>query len=74
MSTLEPSKIVMYDFWFHYVQSKYGEKVKGVLYGYRQFHCMHKNMIFIKTLQKMLKQCLILQVMNQIDHWLKNKK
>ena len=40
-----------------------------MLYGYRQFHSLHKNvvymkMIFIKTLQKILKQDLILQTMN----------
>ena len=31
-------------------------------------------MIFIKTLQKILKLDLILKIMNQIDHWLKEKK
>ena len=30
-------------------------------------------MIFIKTLKKMLKQDLILQTMNNIDHYLKEK-
>ena len=33
-----------------------------------------KQMIFIKTLQKILKLDLILKIMNQIDHWLKEKK
>ena len=33
-----------------------------------------KQMIFIKTLQKILKLDLILKTMNQIDHWLKEKK
>ena len=33
-----------------------------------------KQMIFIKTLQKILKLDLILKVMNQIDHCLKGKK
>ena len=33
-----------------------------------------KQVIFIKTLQKMLKLNLILQIMNQIDHWLKKKR
>ena len=32
-----------------------------------------KQVILIKTLQKMLKLNLILQTMNQIDHWLKKK-
>ena len=36
-----------------------------MLYGYRQFHCIHKKqMIFMKTLQKMLKLDFILQIMN----------
>ena len=39
-------------------------------YGYRQFHCIHKKqMMFIKPLPKMLKLDLILQTMNQIDHY-----
>ena len=36
-----------------------------MLYGYRKFHCLHKNMIFTKILQKMLKLDLTLQIMNQ---------
>ena len=38
-SILEVSKIVMYEIWYDYVKPKYGEK----LYGYRNFHCIHKN-------------------------------
>ena len=50
-----------------------------MLYGYRQLYSLHKNviymkMIFIKTLQKMLKQDFILQTMNKIDHYLKEKR
>ena len=44
-----------------------------MLYGYRQFHCIHKNMIFTKILQKLFTLDLILQIMNQTDHWLKEK-
>ena len=32
----------MYEFWYDYVKTKYGEKSK-LLYGYRQFHYIHKN-------------------------------
>ena len=48
----------MYEFWYDYLKPKYGKKSK-LLYGYRQIqmiHCIHKNMIFTKILQKMLKQ------------------
>ena len=36
-------------------------------------HCSFKNKIFIKILQKMLKQNLTLQILNQTDHCLKEK-
>ena len=49
---LELSKILMYEFWCDYG------------YGYRQFHFIHKKMIFIKILQKMLELYLILQITN----------
>ena len=38
----------MYEFWYDYVKLKYGEKAK-------LFHFIHKNMMFIKALQKILK-------------------
>ena len=41
-SILELSKILMYEFWYDYVKPKHGEKL-FVLYGYRKFHCIHKN-------------------------------
>ena len=47
----------------HYLQEKIWWKRKIVLYGYTQFHCIHKN-IFAKILQKILKLYLILQIMN----------
>ena len=43
-----------------------------MLYGYRQFHCMHKK-DDIKILQKMLKQGLTLQIMNYTEHCQKEK-
>ena len=33
----------MYEHSYNYVKAKYAEKSKIVLYGYRQFHCLHKN-------------------------------
>ena len=50
LSIIELSKIFMYKFWYDYVKPQYCEKVK--------------QMIFIKTLQKMLKLDLIIQIMN----------
>ena len=49
-----------------------------MLHGYRQFYSLHKNvvyikMLFIKTLQNKWKEDLILQTMNQIDHYPKEK-
>ena len=43
LSILDSSKTLMYEFWYDYVKPKYGKKNKIVLYGYRQFHCIHKN-------------------------------
>ena len=60
LSILELSKILMYVFWYDYVKPKYGEIVR-LLYGYRQFHCIHKS---INIMRKMLKLDLILQIIN----------
>ena len=35
LSILELSKILMYQFWYDYLKSKYVKKNKIVLYGYR---------------------------------------
>ena len=50
-----------------------------MLYGYRQFYSLHRNvvyikMIFIRTLQSIWKQDLILQTMNQRDRSLPKGK
>ena len=60
LSILDLSKIVMYDFWYDYVKPKYGENEKFCYMG-------------TKILQKMLKQDLILQILNQTEHYLKEK-
>ena len=59
LSILEISKIVMYDCQYNYVKPKFGQKAKKT---------------FLQTLQKMLKQGLILQIMNKKDHYLEEKK
>ena len=43
LSILELSKILIYEVWYGYVKPKYGQKSKIMLYGYRQFYCIHKN-------------------------------
>ena len=43
LSILELSKILIYEFWFDYIQWKYGEKSNIVFYGYIQFHCYIKT-------------------------------
>ena len=74
---LELSKILMYEVWYDYVKPKYDKlyvKNKVVLYKYRQFHSKHKKqIIFIKIPEKILKQDLILQIMNYRDHCPKAK-
>ena len=55
LSILEISKIVIYEFSYNYVRPKYGKK----------------QIIFIKTLQKMLKQGLTLH--NWTDHCRKER-
>ena len=49
----------MYEFWYDYVKLKHGENGK-LCY-------MDTDMIFTKILQKMLKQDLILQLLNQTE-------
>ena len=43
LSVLELSKILMYEFWYDYVESKYDKKNKIVLYGYSYI------IVYIKT-------------------------
>ena len=57
LPVVELSILLMYQFQYGYIRAKYGKKAN----------------IFIKTLQKMLNLDLILQIMNQIDHYLKEK-
>ena len=64
----------MYEFWYDCVKPKYGEKAKLCCMDTDSFIVYVKKHIFIKTLQKMLKLDLILQIMNQIDHCKKKKK
>ena len=66
LSILELSKIVMYEFWYDYLKPKYCEKVKLCYMDTDCFTVYIKTneRIFIKTLWKMLKQDLTLQIMS----------
>ena len=59
LSKLELSKISMYKFWCDNTKPKYNEKAK-----LRYMDTDDISMIFIKTLQKLLKLDLILPIMN----------
>ena len=64
----------MYEFQCDCVKPKYGKKAESCYIDTDSLIVyIKKNMIFIKTLQKMLKVDLILQIMNQIDDCLKKK-
>ena len=58
------SKILMYEFCYDYVKPRYGETAKMWYIDTESLIVYIKQMIFIKTLQKMLKLDLILQIMN----------
>ena len=64
LSMPELSKILMYDFIYDYLKPKYGKKAKLHYMDTGSFIVYIKHMIFIKTLQKMLKLNLILQIVN----------
>ena len=64
----------MYVFLYNYVKTKFGEKVKSYYMETDSFIVYIKAVdIYSQTLQKMLKLDLILQIMNQIDHSVKEK-
>ena len=46
LSILETCKIVMYEFWYDYVKTKYRENAK-LCYGYRQIYSLHKNIRYL---------------------------
>ena len=72
LSVLGISKMVIYEFWYHYVEAKCMKK-KIMLHGYIQLYSLYKSSRHFLGLQKMLKQDLILQIINWKDHYLKEK-
>ena len=63
----------MYESWYDYVKPKNGENVKLCYMDTNSFNVHIKQKIYVKILQKMLKQGLTLIILNQIDHCLKEK-
>ena len=64
LSILELSKILTNEFCYDYVKLKQGEKAKLCCIDTDKFISTQKQKTFMQTSQKMLKQDLILQIMN----------
>ena len=60
LSKLDLSETVRNVFWYDYKKAKYGEKAKLCYMDTVNFIFHIKQIIFTKTLQRMLKQCLTL--------------
>ena len=63
---LEISKIVLCEFWYDYVKPKYVQKAKLC-------NILLNGVTFKQILQNIIKQDLILQIMNQPDHYPEEK-
>ena len=55
LSMLNQSEGVIYEFWYGYIKPKYDEKVKLCYIDTDNFIVYLKQILFIKTLQKLLK-------------------
>ena len=73
LSILEISKTTLYEFWYDYVKSKYGNKVKLCYADTDSLVRNIKTNIFIKILPRMFRKSSILQITVLIDHYLKEK-
>ena len=73
ISILETSKIVMYEFWYNQVKSKYAEKTKLCYMDTDSFKFYIETGDIYVDMQKMLIQDLIFQIMNKASHYLKEK-
>ena len=67
------TKKVMYVFWYGYMKPEFGKEPKLRYMDTAGFIVYIKQKIFIQRLQKMLKQNLIFQIMNQTNHYLEEK-
>ena len=68
LSILEISKTLIYEFWYDYMNPKYGDNVKLCYMDTDSFIMHIKTKVFIKILQMMLKKDLIHQIMKSIEH------
>ena len=68
LSRLEISITLMYEFWYDYMNPKYGDYLK-LCYMDTDSFIINIKTIFIKILQMMLKKDLIHQIMKSIDHY-----
>ena len=59
----------MYEILYNYVKRKYKEKQNYVMQIQTAFQYTKKQNTFTQTMQKMLKQDLILQIMNLTDRY-----
>ena len=73
LSIFNLCKTVMHEFWYDYVKPKYGENAKFCFMDTSSFIVYVKKEDIVKILQKMLKQDLTLQILNNTDHCLKKK-
>ena len=64
LSILDLSKTVMYEFWYDYVKPKYRENSKLCYTNIDNFIVHVKTGDIYKSLQKMLKQDMTLQILN----------
>ena len=63
----------MYDFWYDYVKPKHGKKAKLCYMDRRSFIAYIKTDDIYRYIAENVEFDLILQIMDQVDHWLKEK-
>ena len=68
LSILEISKILMYEFWYHYIKPKYPNNAKLCYMDTDSFIINVKLRMFMNMLLMMLKKDLRHQIMKSIDH------
>ena len=72
-SILDLSKTVMYEFWCDYVKPKYGENVKHCYMDRGSFIAHVKIDDIWKDMAEDVEKDLTLQILNNLDHSLKEK-
>ena len=74
-SILDLSKMVMYEFWYDYIKTKYGKKAKLYYMDTNSFIIHIKTKDYYKDIADDVFQIkdLIHQIMKSIDHYLKEK-